>query len=254
MKNYLFYSMSNRFFLDPAISTIEDDRVILSGNEAHHFVRVMRGKVGDEIILFDGSGFSYRCSVESVGKATVTAHVLETLTDNIESSIRLTVATALPKGDRQHFLVEKLAELGVARFIPLRLERSVARSDAAVAQRLRRYVVEAAKQCGRNVLMEITNEMPLTELNDFLTQQRNVTKYLLHPLSLGVVGQTTLRTILANELPKQIAVLIGPEGSFTEHEIAMALRFGFQPLDLGARILRTETACLAVASVFLTCS
>jgi 16S rRNA (uracil1498-N3)-methyltransferase len=119
---------------------------------------------------------------------------------------------------------------------------------------LRRYVIEAAKQCGRNILMEITNEMPLTELNDFLTNQGDVTKFLLHPLVLGTVGQTTPRIILANKLPKQIIVLIGPEGSFTDQEIETALNFGFQPLDLGARILRTETACIAVAAVFLTCS
>jgi 16S rRNA (uracil1498-N3)-methyltransferase len=248
--------MSNRFFLDPAISTIDGDHAILNGSEAHHFSRVMRGEIGDEIILFDGSGFSYRSRVELVGKTTVTVRIIETLPDTIESPIRLTVATALPKGDRQRFLAEKLAELGVARLIPLHLERSVARSDAAVALRLRRYVIEAAKQCGRNVLMEITNAMPLTELNGFLTQQGDVMKFLLHPLALGTVGQTTPRRIFTNaeKLPKQIAVLIGPEGSFTDQEIETALNFGFQPLDLGARILRTETACVAVAAVFLTCS
>jgi 16S rRNA (uracil1498-N3)-methyltransferase len=243
--------MSNRFFLDPAISTINGDHVVLGGDEAHHFCRVMRGNVGDEVILFDGSGLCYRSNVESVGKTTVTARIIETLPDHIESPLRLTVATALPKGDRQRFLAEKLAELGVARLIPLHLERSVARSDAAVAQRLRRYVIEAAKQCGRNVLMEITDEMTLQKLNHFLTTQGNVTKFLLHPVALGEVGQTTPQTILAGELPQQIAVLIGPEGSFTDQEIETALNFGFQPLHLGARILRTETACVAAAAVFL---
>ncbi|MDR2755738.1 MAG: 16S rRNA (uracil(1498)-N(3))-methyltransferase [Planctomycetaceae bacterium] len=246
--------MSNRFFLDPAVSTFNKEQAVLSGDEAYHFSRVMRGNVGDEIILFDGSGFSYRSRVESIGKTTVTVQIVETLPDNIESSIRLTVATALPKGDRQRFLAEKLAELGVARFIPLHLERSVARSSAAVAQRLRRHVIEAAKQCGRNVLMEITDEMPLKELNDFLTKQGNITKFLLHPLALGTVGQTTPQTILAGKLPKQIVVLIGPEGSFTDQEIETVLNFGFQPIDLGARILRTETACIAAAAVFLTSS
>jgi 16S rRNA (uracil1498-N3)-methyltransferase len=267
--------MSHRFFLDPAVSTLNGEQAVLNGDEAHHFCRVMRGGVGDEIILFDGSGFSYRCRVESVSKTKVTkvtARILETLPDKIESPLRLTVATALPKGDRQRFLVEKLAELGVARFVPVHLERSVARSDAAVAQRLRRYVIETAKQCGRNVLMELENEMSLHELNRFLTTpnkiaplqdkvpewqdkvaewQGNVAKFLLHPVSLGAVGQTTLRPLLAGELPKQIVVLIGPEGSFTDQEVETALSFGFQPLDLGARILRTETACIAVASCFL---
>ncbi|MDR2117611.1 MAG: 16S rRNA (uracil(1498)-N(3))-methyltransferase [Planctomycetaceae bacterium] len=246
--------MSNRFFLDPAVSIFNKEQAILGGDEAHHFSRVMRGNVGDEIILFDGSGLSYRSKVESVSKKNVTVRIVETLTDNIESTIRLTVATALPKGDRQRFLAEKLAELGVARLIPLRLERSVAHANVAVVQRLRRHVIEAAKQCGRNVLMEITNEMPLKELNDFLIKQGNVTKFMLHPLALGTVGQTSPRIILAGELPKQIIVLIGPEGSFTDQEIETVLNFGFKPLDLGARILRTETACIAAAAVFLTYS
>jgi 16S rRNA (uracil1498-N3)-methyltransferase len=244
--------MSNRFFLDPAISTIENDHAVLGGDEAHHFSRVLRGNVGDEIILFDGSGWSYRSKVVSVNKTTVTVQIIETAPDNIESPLRLTVATALPKGDRQRFLVEKLAELGVARFIPLHLERSVARANTTVTQRLKRYVVEAAKQCGRNVLMEMTNEMTLTTLNDFLTEQGKITKFLLHPLALGNVGQLTPQTILAGQLPKHIAVLIGPEGSFTDQEIETTLNFGFQPLHLGNRILRTETACIAAAAVFLT--
>jgi 16S rRNA (uracil1498-N3)-methyltransferase len=258
--------MSNRFFLDSSVSELNGEHAILGGGEAHHFVRVMRGKIGDEIILFDGSGFSYRSQVESIRKENVSVQIIETIQDTIESPLRLTVATALPKGDRQHFLVEKLAELGTARLIPIRLERSVAKSNAAVIDRMRRYVIEAAKQCGRNVLMEIMHEMPLDELNQFLSGNNdvrnnnvaknnianNVVKLLLHPVSLGEAGQTTLRDLFSAELPKQIVVLVGPEGSFTDREVTNALSFGFRPLDLGARILRTETACIAAASVFLT--
>jgi len=245
--------MSSRFFLDPTVSTLDGGLAVLGGDEAHHFSRVMRGKIGDEIVLFDGSGFSYRSRIESIHKDSVIAKIVETIPDTIESPLRLTVATALPKGERQRFLIEKLAELGVARLVPLRLERSVARSDAAVAKRLRRHIIEAAKQCGRNVLMEITDEMPLDELNEFLNGCGEVKKFLLHPAALGEVGQTTPRNVLSGKLPNQIAVLIGPEGSFTDQEITVALQSGFQPLDLGARILRTETACIAAAAVFLTC-
>lgn len=246
--------MSNRFFLDPTVSTLDGEIAVFNGDEAHHFCRVMRGKVGDEIVLFDGSGFSYRSRIESIHKDSVIAKIVETIPDTIESPLRLTVATALPKGERQRFLIEKLAELGVARLVPLRLERSVARFDAAVAKRLRRHIIEAAKQCGRNVLMEITDEMPLDEFNQFLTGNGEFAKFLLHPAALGEVGQMTPRSVFSDELPKQIAVLIGPEGSFTDQEVAVALRYGFRPLDLGARILRTETACIAAAAVFLTCA
>jgi 16S rRNA (uracil1498-N3)-methyltransferase len=249
--------MSNRFFYDPNVSTFEGKHAVLGGDEAYHFSRVMRGKVGDEIVLFDGSGFSYRSIVESMTKNSFTIRVLEMFPDAIESPLRLTVASALPKGERQHFLAEKLAELGVSRFIPLRLARSVARANGSVTNRLRRHVIEAAKQCGRNILMEITDEMTLDELNQFSDNifsgnNGTVAKFLLHPVSLGAVGQTSLRQILSGELPKQIIVVIGPEGSFTDNEVERAMNFGFCPLDLGARILRTETACITVAAVFLT--
>lgn len=240
--------MSDRFFLDPAVSSRQGDRATLRGDEAHHFGRVMRGKTGDVVVLFDGSGFSYRGEVVSVGKNDVSIRIVETRADTVESPLRLTVATAMPKGDRQGFLAEKLAELGVARLVPLRLERSVARAHDAAVVRLRRRVVEAAKQCGRNVLMDIAGETPFDR---FVEQSDADAKFLLHPAALGRIGQKTPRDILQGDLPAEVAVLIGPEGSFTDREVEAARQNGFQPLELGARILRTETACIAAASLLL---
>ncbi len=228
----------------------------------------MRGKVGDVVTLFDGSGRSWQGNVEAISsntvknaakasaaktstaKTTVSVRIFETLEDAVESPLRLTVASALPKGDRQRFLIEKLAELGVARFVPLRLERSVARADEKTTVKFRRYVVEAAKQCGRNVLMEITEEKTLAELSVLLDSE--FLKLILHPASLGAENPARQRDFLSVGVPTKTAMLVGPEGSFTDGEIGIALSFGFIPLDLGARILRTETACVAAASAFLT--
>jgi 16S rRNA (uracil1498-N3)-methyltransferase len=253
--------MSNRFFVDHSVSRWDADGVLLSGDEAHHFSKVMRGKVGDALILFDGTGKYAYGIAESIQKEGIRIRITETFADEVESPLRLTVAAALPKGDRQRFLIEKLAELGVARFVPVLMERSVARANDAVIQRLKRYVIEAAKQCGRNVLMEITDEVPIDKLNDLFAAE-TMTKFLLHPVALGSVGQTTPQQILAGvshlagtpHLPEKIVVLAGPEGSFTDQEVEAALREGFRPLDLGKRILRTETACIAVAALFLTFS
>ncbi|MDR3183300.1 MAG: 16S rRNA (uracil(1498)-N(3))-methyltransferase [Planctomycetaceae bacterium] len=243
--------MSGRFFLDSSESRRTAETAVLGGAEAHHFLRVMRGKTGETIELFDGTGFLYRGTVIETGKNEVRIKIAETLADTIESPVRLTVASALPKGDRQRFLVEKLAELGVARFIPVHLERSVARADDAVINRFRRCVIESAKQCGRNVLMEIGSEMPLVKLNDLLDRE-HFAKLVLHPVKLGSVGQTGMSAFIDGGVPQHLAVLVGPEGSFTDKEIAAALQFGFRPLDLGARILRTETACIAAAAAVLT--
>jgi 16S rRNA (uracil1498-N3)-methyltransferase len=251
--------MTNRFFVDRSISRWDANEALLSGDEAYHFCKVMRGKVGDSLILFDGTGPYAHGIVESIQKEGVRIRITETFADEMESPLRLTIAAALPKGDRQRFLIEKLAELGVARFLPVQMERSVARANDAVIQRLRRYVVEAAKQCGRNLLMEITNEVPMSKLNNFLatasttasTTETTTAKFLLHPVALGHIGQTTAQQVLTNELPEKIVILAGPEGSFTDQEVDLALRDGFVPLDLGKRILRTETACIAAAAVFL---
>ena len=246
--------MSNRFFVDRTVSRWETEEVFLAGDEVHHFCKVMRGKVGDSLILFDGTKKYAHGIVKSIQKKGIHIRITETFADDVESPLRLTIAAALPKGDRQRFLIEKLAELGVARFVPVQMERSVARANDAVIQRLRRYVIEAAKQCGRNVLMDITAEVPMEKLNDLLAAE-TMEKFLLHPIELGNVGQTTPLQIVTSHLagtPDHIVILAGPEGSFTDQEITLALQSGFRPLDLGKRILRTETACIAAAAFFLT--
>jgi 16S rRNA (uracil1498-N3)-methyltransferase len=245
--------MTNRFFVDYSVSQWElhTGEALLAGDEAHHFLKVMRGKIGDSLVLFDGSGMYAYGIAESILKGKVRIRITETCTDEVESPLRLTIAAPLPKGDRQRFLIEKLAELGVARFVPVLMERSVARANESVIQRLRRYAIEAAKQCGRNVLMEIADEVPIHKLNNLFATE-TFTKLLLHPVALGSVGQQTPRQILANALPEKMVILAGPEGSFTDQEVERALQENFFPLDLGKRILRTETACIAAAALLLT--
>ncbi|MDR1483435.1 MAG: 16S rRNA (uracil(1498)-N(3))-methyltransferase [Planctomycetaceae bacterium] len=271
--------MSDRFYIDPSVSVQNGDRVTLCGDEAYHFCRVMRGRVGDEIFLFDGVGGLFFGVVECVFKDKVEVFLTTRIVDQTECPLKLTIASALPKGDRQKFLVEKLAEIGVRRFVPIQLERSVARADAGVISRFKRYVIEAAKQCGRNVLMEIAEEITLDNLikttknckdgnnvaqnnvdcgggnvegdgkND--SGQQDFLRLLLHPVSLGKVGQITPKQLLNNKLPNNVIALIGPEGSFTDREVSVCIESGFVPFAIGARILRTETACITVAALLL---
>ena len=244
--------MPHRFFVDSTVSRWHADEVFLTGDEAHHFCKVMRGKVGDMLVLFDGTGIYAHGIAEVIQKDGVQVRIINTFTDNVESPIRLTVASAMPKGDRQRFLIEKLAELGVARFVPVQMKRSIAQANESAIQRFRRYVIESAKQCGRNILMEITDEVPISKLPSLFAEE-TFTKFILHPMALGSVGQTTYRHWFANDslLSDNIVVLVGPEGSFTDGEVDEMLQSGFQALDLGKRILRTETACIAAAALFL---
>ncbi|MDR1054106.1 MAG: 16S rRNA (uracil(1498)-N(3))-methyltransferase [Planctomycetaceae bacterium] len=252
--------MSNRFYFDPAVSVKDGERVMLCGDEAYHFCRVMRGKVGDEVFIFDGVGGLFRGVVDSVLRDKVGVCLAEEVVVQVESPLKLTVASALPKGDRQKFLIEKLAEIGVHQFIPIQLERSVARADSGVTSRFRRYVIEAAKQCGRNVLMKISEEMTLDKFiestkncvgSDGVVGQCDFLRLLLHPVSLGEVGQITPKQLLNDKLPTNIVTLTGAEGSFTDREVLVCIESGFVPFAMGTRILRTETACIVAASLLL---
>src|SRR3954447_2358926 len=144
--------MSERFFSPHPITA---GCMMLDGPEAHHLLHVMRASVGDEVILFDDTGAEFKATIETLRRADAELRIVERREVNRELPFALVVGVALPKGDRQKWLVEKLTEFGVTTLVPLVTERCVAHPPAAALERLRRSIIEAAKQCGRNRLMKI---------------------------------------------------------------------------------------------------
>ena len=144
---------ADRYFCE---STIMGDKAVLSGQEAHHLINVMRGGPGTRVVLFDGSGWEYSAQVEQIGRTEATLAILGRQEVDRELPIEIHLGVSLPKGDRQKWLVEKSVELGVGRLIPLKTARSVAQPVEQALARLKRTVIEASKQCGRNRLMEIS--------------------------------------------------------------------------------------------------
>src|SRR5262249_19611717 len=145
-------SMAERFYLNCALAP---GVVALRGPEAHHLAVVCRVRKGDRVFLFNGDGREYPAQVEEGGRRDVTLAVLGVAEPPRQVGFRLELAALLPKGDRGSFLVEKLTELGVTAFVPLVTERSVVHPREARLEKLSRTVIEASKQCGRNVLMEV---------------------------------------------------------------------------------------------------
>src|SRR5262245_49632888 len=145
--------MSERFF---STTPITGDRATLDGPEAHHLLHVMRARVGDTVTLFDDSGDEFAAEIASLGRSDAAVRILERRTVSRKLPFALTIGVALPKGDRQKWLVEKLTELGATTLFPLETTRGVAQPTAGALDRLRRSVIEAAKQCGRNRLMKIS--------------------------------------------------------------------------------------------------
>lgn len=237
--------MADRYFVETPIT---GQQARLTGSEAHHLANVMRAKPGQMVTLFDGSGAEFDARVENVGRAEVALNVVSRALADRELPRHLTLAVSLPKGDRQRWLIEKSTELGVARIVPLMTARSVAQPVATAIVRLRRSVIEASKQCGRNRLMEISDAH---QWNDFVNRApTGAIRWVAHR---GGANSTTSPKRSADR-QAEIIVAIGPEGGFTEEEVATALAAGWRQLDLGRRILRVETAAIAVAAWAAFCA
>lgn len=228
--------MSQRFFVETPITT---NHVALGGAEAHHLLHVMRARVGDEVTLFDGSGHEFEARIAELKRSQVELQVLSKQAVNREAGREIVVGVALPKGDRQRWLIEKLTELGAARVVPVRCERSTVHPHPHNLNKLQRFVIEASKQSGRNQLMQIS---PLTEFDTFIASAPgSVVRWIADPGS----------ELRAAALPDAeiIYVAVGPEGGFTAQECAAAAAKGWQSVSLGPRILRIETACAALVAI-----
>lgn len=231
--------MTDRYYLPTPVTRT---RVTLDGPEAHHLLRVMRAGAGDRVVLFDGSGAEFEAEVVRAGRGEAELAILARAEVDRELPIEVVLGVSLPKGDRQKWLVEKAVELGVRRLVPLIVGRSVARPGEEAVARLRRAVIEASKQCGRNRLMEIA---PAQDWSGWLAAcARCAVRLVAHP----VPGAAPAGTLLAGARAS-CALAAGPEGGFTEEEIAAAVQAGWRVVGLGARTLRTETAAIVLASL-----
>ncbi len=234
--------MDRRFYCSPPGDAT---RVRLSGDEAQHLVRVLRARVGERVTLFDGSGVEYSAEITRLGRSDVDLKILAREVIDRELGFPLVIGVALPKGDRQRWLVEKAVELGVTSLVPLHTRRGVAQPTAAALERLRRYVVEGAKQCGRNRLMQIEDARAFDEFCQMMDE--NWQRLLAHP-SESETEANSIAQPFDNASPG-VAIAVGPEGGFTEDEVATATGLGWRAVSLGPRILRVETAAVALAAL-----
>jgi 16S rRNA (uracil1498-N3)-methyltransferase len=224
--------MSERFFLAEPPS---HGRGRLVGDEARHLVRVMRCRVGDEVVAFDGRGTSWRARVASIGRDEAVLDLGAAVVEAATRDAPLTLAVALPKGDRQKWLVEKLTELGVPRLVPLVTTRGVAEATPAAVERLGRSVIEACKQCGRDTLMAIAEPRTVAEV------------VAAHRATGGIVVADRGGAPLAG-FDRPVVALVGPEGGFTAEELVAVEAAGGRRVSLGPHVLRIETAAIALAA------
>lgn len=220
---------------------IVDGRAVIEGDEARHLARVRRAGVGDRVELFDGRGVAFEAEVVALGRDRVEVVILGPGPAEPGRTRILTLATAVPKGDRFDWLVEKATELGVDRIVPLVTARSVVDPRGSKLERLRRLIVEASKQCGRNRLMQLDEPRPWSEFA--AEPAAGESSWMAHPGSAS--------NLLGNPSAARVRLAIGPEGGFDGEEVAMAGRAGWVGVDLGPTILRVETAGLVGSALLL---
>jgi len=228
--------MSERFFIT---SSPAAGRARLVGDEARHLAKVLRAKPGDAVVLFDGSGRSWPALVETLGRGEVTLEVGEVVESPTARLPAVTLAVALPKGERQKWLVEKLTELGVATLVPLVTERGVAEATPGAIERLGRGVIEACKQCGRDTLLGVGQPATVAEI--VAAKPAAAVGILADPAGGPLDG-------IGWRQAEHVIGLVGPEGGFTAGELAAADAAGWPRIALGNHVLRIETAAVALAA------
>lgn len=237
-----------QFFVDPAQINIPDKRVIITGADVNHIRNVLRMKPGEELSVRGGQdGREYRCGILSLGEEIV-CELRFIKEDNVELPARIYLFQGLPKADKMELIIQKAVELGVYQVVPVAASRCVVKLDgkkaAAKIMRWQGIAQAAAKQSRRAIVPEVTEALSF----DQAVRKASEMDVKLIPYELAEDMSRTRKLMEGIEPGQSVAVFIGPEGGFAETEIELALSKGLEPITLGKRILRTETAGLAVLS------
>jgi len=234
-----------RFFISP--EQLTDPNPSLWGDEARHLLKVLRLGVGEEVILFDNSGLEYRSRIRSVSRDKVVFDIEEKERINRESPLRISLGLPLIRSQPLEWILQKGTELGVSSFYPFYSAHSSRnfqkREQEIRMNRWQKIVQEAAKQCRRNMLPAVH---PMISFIDLLEIGQEGLKIILHQEAT----ERTMRALYAGpSFPGSVFLLVGPEGGFPPEEVNLAERKEFISLSLGPRILRSETAALALISL-----
>jgi 16S rRNA (uracil1498-N3)-methyltransferase len=239
-----------RVYVEAPVAT--GKRLVVEGSAANHITRVLRLRSGDLLTVFDGSGGEFGARIEEFRKDSVVVTVEEHRPLDRESPLPLTLAQGISRGERMDWVIQKATELGTSRIVPLFTKRSMVRLDERQAERKlqhwRAIAIAACEQCGRNKIPELA--APVDFFDVLPADDSGAMRLLLSPTGnlriedLAEVGQD-----LAPGVRKGITVLIGPEGGLEEVEQEAALAAGFKAVQLGPRVLRTETAAIAALTI-----
>ncbi|AOE50865.1 16S rRNA (uracil(1498)-N(3))-methyltransferase [Kangiella sediminilitoris] len=220
-------------------------QVVTLGREpSNHLSRVLRLKVGNEVVLFNGNGSDFPSEIVEIERNSVSVHVKDELTVNVESPLHIHLYQGVSRGDKMDLTLQKGVELGIKEFTPLITERCGVKLDAKRWQKKldhwQKVIESACEQCGRSTLPKLNEVISFNEAIPTLDSQ----SFFLHPEAAKPFNE-----ISNLDVTKPISLWVGPEGGFSDIEIEQVKRNGCQPVQLGPRVLRTETAALSAVSV-----
>lgn len=238
-----------RFFVEP--SRIVGDEIMITGIDVNHIKNVLRMKVGEHLSISDGQNVEYDCIITQLQEDCIITQIQSTIENSRELPVRITLFQGIPKSDKLEWIIQKAVELGACEIVPVQMKRSVAKIEPKKAQkkieRLQAIALSAAKQAKRSVIPTVSMPMSFKEAVAYgKTMERCLVPYEEER------GIAHTRTVIQNlHGIKSIGIYIGPEGGFDEKEIEEVKTAGFEIVTLGKRILRTETAGLAMLSVLM---
>lgn len=236
-----------RFYAPPADFAAGEKSLTLKAEETRHLRDVLRLHSGDEIYVFDGAGREFHCIVQTIRRDSTEVNVIADVEPlRPESTLHLTLAIALLKGEKFDLVIQKATELGVTRIVPLTTDRADIRLRGGddVRKRLARWqriALEAAKQTGRACVPEVSAPLAFNALL-MMEPAMNATRIMFSERQGGLFSDVTNGA----ERPEEIVALVGPEGGWADDEIELARQGGWEIVTLGGRTLRAETAAIAV--------
>lgn len=236
-----------KFFIKS--SDIFDQEISIIGEDVNHIKNVLRLKTGDNLLVSDGSGMDYVVKLERFEPDRIKTTIIQANINKSESPVNVTLFQGIPKSDKMDLIIQKCVELGVNKIVPVITERTIVKienqKDAIKkTDRWQKIILEAAKQCNRGIVPQIV--LPV----NFDTALKLAAEAELGIIPYEKEAANGLRRYLKQGI-KNVSVIIGPEGGFTENEIKKAESMGIKPVTLGPRILRTETAGITMMSILM---
>lgn len=243
----------HRFFVSP--EDVSEDVLIISGSDARHAALVMRLRIDSKLLAIDGTGKEYEAVVTSIDSAKIEAKIIETRTTAKEANLKTILIQSLLKGDKMELVVQKCTELGINSIVPCETSRSIIKSEeynkSNKIARLRKIVQESSKQCGRSVIPFLTDAIDFNECFELVSNRGDDCLFIVPWEMEKEKSLKELFETCKSSQVKEIVFFVGPEGGFTVEEIEKLVFAGAKTVTLGPRILRAETAAIAMTVMSL---